>query len=96
MRSIVNPGPKNLPRTGNWGWSAPLPEPYKFAMLAFQYQDPKENQAMIKPTFHHVNLKTTRLQEMNDWYGVVVGATVNLQSHYPPSKSPDLHEPPVR
>jgi catechol 2,3-dioxygenase len=35
---------------------------------------------MIKPTFHHVNLKTTRLQEMIDWYGVVVGATVNLQS----------------
>jgi hypothetical protein len=25
---------------------------------------------MIKPTFHHVNLKTTRLQEMIDWYGV--------------------------
>jgi len=37
---------------------------------------------MIKPTFHHVNLKTTRLQEMIDWYGVVVGATVNLQSNY--------------
>jgi catechol-2,3-dioxygenase len=35
---------------------------------------------MIKPTFHHVNLKTTRLQEMIDWYGVVIGATVNLQS----------------
>jgi catechol-2,3-dioxygenase len=36
---------------------------------------------MIKPTFHHVNLKTTRLQQMIDWYGVVVGATVNLQSN---------------
>ena len=36
---------------------------------------------MIKPTLHHVNLKTTRLQEMIDWYGVVVGATVNLQSN---------------
>lgn len=35
---------------------------------------------MIKPTFHHVNLKTTRLHEMIDWYGVVVGATVNSQS----------------
>jgi catechol 2,3-dioxygenase len=34
---------------------------------------------IIKPTLHHVNLKTTRLQEMIDWYGVVVGATVNLQ-----------------
>ena len=37
---------------------------------------------MIKPTLHHVNLKTTRMQEMIDWYGVVVGATVNLQSRY--------------
>ena len=36
---------------------------------------------MIKPAFHHVNLKTTRLQEMIDWYGVVVGATVNWQSN---------------
>jgi|SRR6516164_6106040 catechol-2,3-dioxygenase len=36
---------------------------------------------MIKPAFHHVNLKTTRLQEMIDWYGVVVGATVNSQSN---------------
>lgn len=29
-----------------------------------------------KPTFHHVNLKTTRLQEMIDWYGEVVGTEV--------------------
>ena len=36
---------------------------------------------MIKPAFHHVNLKTTRLQEMIDWYGVVVGTTVNSQSN---------------
>jgi catechol 2,3-dioxygenase len=36
---------------------------------------------MIKPAFHHVNLKTTRLQEMIDWYGVVFGTTVNSQSH---------------
>ena len=36
----------------------------------------------IKPTLHHVNLKTTRLKEMIDWYGVVVGTTVNLQSSY--------------
>jgi hypothetical protein len=32
---------------------------------------------VIKPTMHHVNLKTTRLQEMIDWYAVVVGAKVN-------------------
>jgi catechol-2,3-dioxygenase len=25
------------------------------------------------PALHHVNLKTARLQEMTDWYGVVVG-----------------------
>jgi catechol-2,3-dioxygenase len=29
---------------------------------------------------HHVNLKTTRLQEMIDWYGVVVGAKPNFQA----------------
>ena len=26
------------------------------------------------PLLHHINLKTTRLQEMIDWYGIVVGA----------------------
>jgi len=31
------------------------------------------------PTFHHVNLKTTRLQEMIDWYGAVVGTEVVFQ-----------------
>ncbi|MGI8505911.1 MAG: VOC family protein [Solirubrobacteraceae bacterium] len=33
----------------------------------------------VKPTLHHVNLKTTRLQEMIDWYGLVVGTTVTHQ-----------------
>jgi catechol-2,3-dioxygenase len=28
---------------------------------------------MASPTLHHVNLKTTRLREMIDWYGTVVG-----------------------
>ena len=28
---------------------------------------------MTNPILHHVNLKTTRLQEMIEWYGVVVG-----------------------
>jgi catechol 2,3-dioxygenase len=32
--------------------------------------------APIKPRFHHVNLKTTRLQEMIDWYSTLVGAEV--------------------
>jgi catechol 2,3-dioxygenase len=33
----------------------------------------------IHPKFHHLNLKTTRLQEMIDWYSIVVGAEVNFQ-----------------
>jgi catechol-2,3-dioxygenase len=35
--------------------------------------------AVIHPTFHHVNLKTTRLQEMADFYGTLVGAEVVFQ-----------------
>jgi catechol 2,3-dioxygenase len=31
------------------------------------------------PALHHVNLKTRRLQEMIDWYGLVVGMRVNHQ-----------------
>ena len=31
---------------------------------------------VIHPKFHHVNLKTTRLDEMIDWYSTVVGADV--------------------
>jgi catechol-2,3-dioxygenase len=31
---------------------------------------------MAVPTLHHVNLKTARLQEMIDWYGLVVGMHV--------------------
>ena len=31
------------------------------------------------PTFHHFNLKTTRLQELIDWYSAVVGAEVTFQ-----------------
>jgi catechol 2,3-dioxygenase len=30
-------------------------------------------ETLLKPTLHHVTLKTTRLQEMIDWYGHVVG-----------------------
>ena len=35
--------------------------------------------AVIHPKFHHFNLKTTRLQEMIDWYSALVGAEVNFQ-----------------
>jgi catechol-2,3-dioxygenase len=36
----------------------------------------------IRPTFHHFNLKTTRLQELIDWYGTVVGAEVTFQDDF--------------
>jgi catechol-2,3-dioxygenase len=35
-----------------------------------------ESTEVIHPKFHHLNLKTTRLQEMIDFYAVVVGAEV--------------------
>ena len=34
---------------------------------------------VIKPVFHHVTIKTRRLQEMVEWYTVVIGAKVNFQ-----------------
>jgi catechol-2,3-dioxygenase len=37
------------------------------------------SEPIINPSLHHINIKTTRLQEMIDWYGVVVGAKVNFQ-----------------
>jgi catechol 2,3-dioxygenase len=38
-----------------------------------------DNGPVIKPKFHHVNLKTTRLQEMINWYSTLVGAEVLFQ-----------------
>jgi catechol 2,3-dioxygenase len=35
---------------------------------------------VIRPAMHHVNIKTTRLQAMIDWYGVVIGARANFRS----------------
>jgi catechol 2,3-dioxygenase-like lactoylglutathione lyase family enzyme len=40
---------------------------------------PDDNERMIKPTMHHVNLKTNRLNEMIDWYASVIGTKVNFQ-----------------
>lgn len=34
---------------------------------------------MIRPIFHHVTIKTSRLQEMVEWYRAVVGAEVTFQ-----------------
>lgn len=39
----------------------------------------ERNGAVIRPRLHHVNLKTTRPQEMIDWYGEVVGSEVTFQ-----------------
>lgn len=36
-------------------------------------------QKNVHPTLHHVNLKTTKLQEMVVWYGVVLGTRVLFQ-----------------
>ena len=40
----------------------------------------EQNETIIRPKFHHVNLKTTQPQEMIDWYGEVVGIEVTHQS----------------
>jgi catechol-2,3-dioxygenase len=34
---------------------------------------------VIRPKFHHFNLKTTKLQELIDWYSKLVGAEVTFQ-----------------
>lgn len=36
-------------------------------------------QEVINPALHHVNLKTSRLDAMIAWYGLVVGATVTYR-----------------
>jgi catechol 2,3-dioxygenase len=38
-----------------------------------------DTSAVIHPRFHHVNLKTTRLQQMVDWYARLVGAEALFQ-----------------
>jgi catechol-2,3-dioxygenase len=39
------------------------------------------NATTIHPKLHHVNLTTTRLQEMIDWYGLVIGLKPTF--HFP-------------
>ncbi len=34
---------------------------------------------IIRPALHHVTIKTSRLQEMVDWYRLVIGVTVTFQ-----------------
>jgi len=38
-----------------------------------------ENIAAVRPAFHHINLKTLKLQEMIDWYGLVLGMQAQHQ-----------------
>ncbi|HEX6712611.1 MAG TPA: bifunctional 3-(3-hydroxy-phenyl)propionate/3-hydroxycinnamic acid hydroxylase [Thermoleophilaceae bacterium] len=40
------------------------------------------NVSVTHPKFHHANLKTTRLQEMIDWYGTVTGVEVLFQNEF--------------
>jgi catechol 2,3-dioxygenase len=39
-------------------------------------------ETVITPTLHHVNLKTTRLDEMIEWYGVVCGMKPNFRNAF--------------
>ncbi len=38
-----------------------------------------ERSSLARPVLHHVNLKTTRLQEMIDWYATVAGLSTVFQ-----------------
>jgi catechol 2,3-dioxygenase len=38
-----------------------------------------DSETILKPTLHHVNLKTRQVQAIIDWYGIVVGTTPNFQ-----------------
>src|SRR5438477_9909439 len=38
-----------------------------------------DGNVIIRPILHHVNLKTTRLQEMIDWYATAVGMRPTYQ-----------------
>jgi catechol 2,3-dioxygenase len=37
---------------------------------------------MVKPKLHHVTLKTSRLDEMIAWYGLVIGAQVQFRDQF--------------
>jgi 3-(3-hydroxy-phenyl)propionate hydroxylase len=44
--------------------------------------DMQDTTTVIHPKFHHVNLKTTRLQEMIDWYSALIGTEVTHQFEF--------------
>ena len=37
-----------------------------------------ERTTTVRPTLHHINLKTSRLHEMIEWYGIVLGMKTNF------------------
>ena len=39
---------------------------------------------MIRPKLHHVTIKTSHLDEMITWYGLVIGAEVQFRDQSPP------------
>jgi len=39
-----------------------------------------EQDAIIRPTFHHFGVLTARLEEMINWYARVIGMRTNFQS----------------
>ena len=41
---------------------------------------PSASRAIKRPILHHVNLKTTRMSEMIEWYGKVIGSRKQFQS----------------
>ena len=44
----------------------------------------REELPMIKPTLHHVTIKTSHLEDMINWYALVVGARCNSDTERVP------------
>jgi catechol-2,3-dioxygenase len=38
-----------------------------------------DEETVLTPALHHINLKTTRMDEIIEWYGVVAGMTLNFR-----------------
>ena len=49
-------------------------------MSATQHEEaPAVDEVAIRPAFHHAFIKTTRLDEMKQWYGLVLGLEPNFE-----------------
>jgi catechol 2,3-dioxygenase len=42
--------------------------------------NPLDGETLVRPVLHHVNLKTTRLDAMVEWYGTVAGLEANFRN----------------